>query len=45
MTHGFKTGHQELEKMNEKIINQRKDILIYIQNTISALNSEILIEK
>ena len=45
MTHGFKTGHQELEKMDEKIINQRKDLLIYIQNTISALNSEILIEE
>ena len=45
MTHGFKTGHQELEKMNEKIINQRKDILIYIQNTISALSSEILVEE
>ena len=27
MTHGFKKGHQELEKMNEKIINQRKDFL------------------
>ena len=40
MTHGFKKGHQELEKMNEKIINQRKDLLIYIQNTILALNSE-----
>ena len=45
MTHGFKKGHQELEKMNEKIINQRKDLLIYIQNTILALNSEILIEE
>ena len=31
--------------MNEKIINQRKDLLIYIQNTILALNSEILIEE
>ena len=24
MNHGFKKGHQELEKINEKIINQRK---------------------
>ena len=45
MTHGFKKGHQELEKINEKIINQRKDLLVYIQNTISALDSEILIEE
>ena len=37
--------HQELDKLNEKIINQRKDLLIYIQNTVSALNSEIDIEK
>ena len=41
MNHGFKTGHQELNKVNEKIINQRKDLLIYIQNTISALESQI----
>ena len=33
MTHGFKKGHQELEMMDEKITNQRKDLLIYIQNT------------
>ena len=45
MNHGYKKGHQELEKINEKIINQRKDLLIYIQNTISALNTEIKIEK
>ena len=44
MTHGFKQGHQELEKINEKILNQRKDLLIYIQNTISALRSQIKIE-
>ena len=41
MNHGFKTGHQELNKVDEKIINQRKDLLIYIQNTISALESQI----
>ena len=45
MTHGFKKGHQELEMMDEKITNQRKDLLIYIQNTIGALSSEILIEE
>ena len=45
MNHGFTKGHQELEKINEKIINQRKDLFLYIQNTISALNSEIKIEK
>ena len=44
MTHGFKQGHQELEKINEKILNQRKDLLIYIQNTISALRTQIKIE-
>ena len=44
MNHGFKIGHQELDKVNEKIINQRKDLLIYIQNTISALESEIKVE-
>ena len=44
INHGFKTGHQELNKVNEKIINQRKDLLIYIQNTISALESQINVE-
>ena len=44
MTHGFKIGHQELNKVNEKIINQRRDLLIYIQNTISALESQINVE-
>jgi len=45
MNHGFKKGHQDLNKINEKIINQRRDLLIYIQNTISAMRSEIKIEK
>ena len=44
INHGFKTGHQELNKVNEKIINQRKDLLIYIQNTISAMESQINVE-
>ena len=44
MTHGFKKGHQELEMMDEKLPISEKDLLIYIQNTIGALSSEILIE-
>ena len=38
MNHGFKKGHQELNKINDKIISQRRDLIIYIQNTINALN-------
>ena len=44
MNHGFKKGHQELNKINDKIISQRRDLIIYIQNTIKALKSEINIE-
>ena len=44
MNHGFKIGHQELNKINEKIINQRKELLIYIQNTIRALDAQINVE-
>ena len=33
MNHGYKQGHQELDKLDGKIINQRKNLLIYIQNT------------
>ena len=45
MTHGFKKGHQELDNINEKIINQRKDLLLYIQNLVIALESQIKAEK
>ena len=36
MTHGFKKGHQELDKIEEKIINKRKDLLLYIQNRLDS---------
>ena len=45
MNHGYKKDIKNLKKLMKKIINQRKDLLIYIQNTISALNTEIKIEK
>ena len=44
INHGFKTGHQQLDRVNEKIVKQRKDLLIYIQNTISALESQSNVE-
>ena len=45
MNHGYKKGHQELENINIKITTQRKDLIIYIQNSISALNIQINSEK
>lgn len=41
MTHEFKSGHQELLKIQNKLINQRSDLLDYINNLINAVNIEI----
>ena len=43
MNHGLKLDIK-LNKINEKIINQRKELLIYIQNTIRALDAQINVE-
>ena len=41
MLNGFKLNHTELEELNDRIANHRKDLLIYIDNSISAMNLKI----
>ena len=45
MKYGVKSGHQGLLKINESIANQRRDLLIYIDNTEKALEQKILDEE
>ena len=44
MTYGVKSEHQGLLKINESIANQRKDLLIYIENSEKAFEEKILDE-
>ena len=40
LKYGVKKQHQDLLKLNQSIANQRKDLLIYIDNSIRALNEK-----
>lgn len=41
LLYGVKKDHQGLEKLNTSIAKQRKDLLIYIENTIKAFREKI----
>ena len=45
LVHDFNEGHQSLDQIDDKISNQRKDLIIYINNLINAIKSQILNEE
>jgi uncharacterized protein involved in exopolysaccharide biosynthesis len=45
MKQGVKSGHFDLEGLKVKILNQKRDIVLYIENSLYAINREMKVEE